>query len=632
MLDKMREGAQGATAKIIIVVIILSFALAGISSYLGGSNTPVAVIVNGEEISKEAVEQAYQNERSRLQQQYGEQFDLLASTPNFNQQVRQQARQTVISERLITQAISEMGLRIGDEQVKQEIRQMPEFAVDGKFNNEQYLSLLRRAGYTPSQFSESLKQDLARRQLLSMVVGSDFSLPIEVEQVNQLQAQQRVAKVLTVKVSDFANNDPVSEQEIAAYYDNNSQLFQTAEQVSVDYVLLDGESLHDQVTVTAEETANYYDLHQSDYQRSERRKVAHILLLGDNSAAKEKAQAILSELENGADFKQLAAEKSEDTYSAKNNGELDWFERGVMDPAFDDAAFSLTEEAPLSGLVKSQFGYHIIKLLDIQESKTLPFSEVSQQVEIALTQEKMNELYYELQQRLSEVAFEMPDHLDEAAHVVGGDVQHTALFSAAEAPEVLADDAILKVVFDKTFREDGVNSDLIELSENKAIVVRVNQYQAAALKPLAAVSQEITEQLQAEKTRKSAQDFVETLMAKLKAQESIDSLLADKKMAFSEDLTFTRDNNELDYRVMQSVFKLAKPAAQQPTYGWVENTTGDFVLIAFNAVNELDPELANDQDKQQIAPMLERLSSESTYQALLMHLMAEAEISYPGEK
>ncbi|WP_372880203.1 SurA N-terminal domain-containing protein [Psychromonas sp.] len=631
MLDKMREGAQGATAKIIIVVIILSFALAGISSYLGGNSTPVAVIVNGEEISTDAVEQAYQNERSRLQQQYGEQFDLLASTPNFNQQIRQQARQTVISERLITQAINEMGLRIGDEQVKQEIRQMPEFAVDGKFNNEQYLSLLRRAGYTPSQFSESLKQDLARRQLLTMVIGSEFSLPMEVEQVNQLQAQQRVANVLTVKVSDFANNDPIDEQEIATYYDNNSPLFQTDEKVSVDYVLLDGESLNEQVTVSAEEIENYYDIHQSDYQRIERRKVAHILLQGDGNAAKEKALAILSELENGADFEQLAAEKSEDTYSAQNNGELDWFERGVMDPAFDDTAFELTREAPLSGVVKSQFGYHIIKLIDIQESKTLPLSEVRQQVKIALTDEKMNELYYELQQRLSEVAFEMPDNLDEAANVIGGEVQHTALFSAAEAPETLADNAILKIVFDQAFRDDGLNSDVIELSENKAIVVRVNQYQAAALRPLSEVSEEITEQLQAEKTRKNAQDFVKTLVAKLKAKESIDTLLAEKSMAFSEDLIFTRDNNELDYRVMQSVFKLAKPVAQQPTYDWVENTQGDFALIALNAVNELDPANAKAENKLQIEQTLERLSSESTYQALLMQLMAKAEISYPAE-
>jgi len=631
MLEKMREGAQGATAKIIIVVIILSFALAGVSSYLGGSNVDVAVVVNGEEISKARVDQAYQNERARLEQQYGEQFDLLASTPDFNQKIRQQAMQTVISERLLTQAINDMGLRIGDEQVKQEMRDMPEFQVDGKFNNEQYLSLLRRASYTPAQFSESVKQDLARRQLLTMVLGSEFSLPMEVEQANRLQAQKRIAKILTVKTSDFADTDPISEQEISTYYENNSDLFQTSEQVSVNYVVLDGSLLADQVTVSSDELENYYDIHASDYQRIEKRKVAHILLLGDTKAAKEKAQTILAELENGADFTKLVADNSEDSYSAKNDGELDWFERGVMDPAFDDAAFQLTQEEPLSDVVKSQFGYHIIKLVDIQESKTLPLSEVTTQVENAAKQDKINDLYYELQQRLSEVAFEMPDNLDEAAEVIGGEVQHTELFSAEEAPEALADNAVLKIVFDREFREDRMNSELIELSENKAIVVHIDSYKAAALKPLAEVSEQITEQLQAEKADKNTETFVKSLIVKLNAQESIEDILAEKELAFSEPLTFARNDRELDYRVLQAVFKLAKPAAQQASYDWVTTTTGDYALIELNTVQELDPEVINTDELQQIEDRLQRLFSESTYQALSVALMANADIKYPAE-
>jgi peptidyl-prolyl cis-trans isomerase D len=631
MLDKMREGAKGATAKIVIVVIILSFTLAGVGGYLGGSDISVAVSVNGEEISKATVEQSYQNERARLEQQYGEQFELLASTPNFDQKIRQQAMQTVISERLLTQAINDMGLRIGDEQVKQEIREMSEFQVDGDFNNEQYLSLLRRASYTPAQFSQSIKQDLARRQLLTMVLGSEFSLPMEVDQVNRLQAQKRVARVLTVKASDFANKDPISEQEISTYYENNSQFFQTAEQVSVDYVVLDGSLLADQVTVSSEELEKYYDMHASDYQRSEKRKVAHILLLGDNSPAKEKAQAILSELEKGADFAQLAAQKSEDSYSAENNGELDWFERGVMDPAFDDAAFQLTQEAPLSGIVKSQFGYHIIKLVDIQESKTLPLSEVTTQVENAAKQEKMSNLYYELHQSLSEAAFERPDNLDKAARVIGGDIQHTELFSAEEAPEPLANNAVLNIVFDSAFREDRMNSDLIELSENKVIVVHINRYQAAALQPLADVSEQIIAQLQAEKAHKNTEEFVKSLMLKLKDQESIETILTEKKLAFSDPLTFTRNDSELDYRVMQAVFKLAKPAAQKPTYDWVTTSTDDYALIELTSVHELAPELKNGDEIQKIEKRLQRLFSESTYQALSMTLMANAEIKYPAE-
>ena len=465
MLDKMREGSQGVAAKIVLVVIILSFALAGVSSYLGGSNVAVAVLVNDQEISQQSVEQAYQNERARLQEQYGEQFEMLAANPNFAQQVRAQATQGLISEALIKQAIDEMGLRVGDEQIKNEIRNMPEFQLDGKFNNEQYLAMLRRASYTPAQFSQSLKSDLARRQLLQMLVGSEFVLPTEVDTANTLQAQQRVAKVLTVNASDFENTEAITEQQINEYYQNNSQLFQAPEQVSVNYVLLDGTSLVDQVNVSDDEIEAYYDTHQSEYQRAERRKVAHILVQGITDAANQKAVAILAELDAGADFATLATEKSDDTYSAKNNGELDWFEAGVMDPAFDKASFELTADAPVSKVVESQFGYHIIKLIDIEANKALPLADVKSRVKAALQKEKTNELYYELHQSLSEVAFESPDNLEEAAGSISAEVQSSDLFTADTAPQALANRAVLQTVFDQNFREEGMNSELIELSD-----------------------------------------------------------------------------------------------------------------------------------------------------------------------
>ncbi|MCW8995273.1 MAG: SurA N-terminal domain-containing protein, partial [Psychromonas sp.] len=478
MLDKMREGSQGLAAKIILSVIILSFALAGVSSYLGGRSASVAVKVNDQEISQASVEEAYKNERASLQQQYGEQFSILAASPNFSQQLRAQATEKLIADTLVAQAVAEMGLRVGNEQVKDEIRKMTEFAVDGKFNNERYLSLLRRASYTPAQFSELLKNDLARRQLLQMLVGSEFVLPGEVSSVEQLQAQQRIAKVLTVTVGDFEKTSKISAADIKAYYDKNKQQFQDPEQVSADYVLLDGSTLADKINIKADELETYYDNHQSDYQRAERRKVAHILVKGDSDAARKKAEAMLAELKQGADFAQLAGEKSDDRFSAKNNGELDWFERGVMEPAFDKAAFALTKDAPLSALVKTKFGYHIIKLIAVEKPKTLPFAEVKEQVKAALQQEKMNDLYFDLQQKLGEVAFESPDSLDEAAAAINGKIVHTGLFSAEQAPEILANKKVLQTLFDSNFRDEGLNSDVIELSDNKAIVVRVNQYKA----------------------------------------------------------------------------------------------------------------------------------------------------------
>jgi len=626
MLDKMREGSQGIAAKVILVVIILSFALAGIGGYLGGSNSYVAVLVNDQEISQQSVEQAYQNERSRLQQQYGEQFEVLASNPNFAQQVRAQATQGLISDALIAQAIDEMGLRVGDEQIKNEIRGMAEFQVDGKFNNEQYLAMLRRASYTPAQFSQSLKSDLARRQLLQMLVGSEFVLPSEVDVASKLQAQQRIAKVLTVSTTDFENGESVTDAEISEYYQNNSQLFKAPEQVSVNYVLLDGSHLVDQVTITDTEVEAYYDMHQSEYQRAERRKVAHILVQGVTDEAQKKAQAILVELNNGADFATLATDKSDDTYSAKNNGELDWFEAGVMDPAFDKASFELTDASPVSEVVESQFGYHIIKLVAIEANETLPLADVTTRVKQALQKEKTNELYYELHQTLSEVAFESPDNLEEAAGSISVEVQHSELFSADNAPQVLDNNTVLQTLFDQNFREEGMNSELIELSENQAIVVRVNDYKEAAVKPLADVTAQIKHQLSVQKAQQLAQEFVQTVIVKLDNNESIEAELAAKNLAFSTDLTFARYSREYDYQVIQELFKLAKPVNGEVTRHWVTASTGDFAIIELSKIIE---SAENNEAKAQIENMLARSTSDETYQALVAQLISTADIKYP---
>lgn len=627
MLDKMREGSQGIAAKIILVVIILSFALAGVSSYLGGSSTAVAVLVNDQEISQASVEQAYQNERASLQQQYGEQFEMLASNPNFAQQVRAQATQGLITDALIAQAIDEMGLRVGDEQVKNEIRNMTEFQVDGKFNNDQYLALLRRASYTPAQFSQSLKSDLARRQLLTMLVGSEFVLPSEVDVANQLQAQQRIAKILMVNSQDFQNSDAVSEEMIQSYYQNNSEQFKAAEQISLNYVLLDADNLVDQVSVTEDEIDAYYENHHSDYQRAERRKVAHILIQGLTEESNQKAQALLSEINDGADFATLAAEKSDDTYSAANNGELDWFEAGVMDPAFDEASFALTKTAPLSGVVASQFGYHIIKLVDIEASEALPLEEVKGRVEVALQKQKTSELYFDLHQTLSEVAFESPDNLEEAAGAISVEVLETELFSTDNPPEALDNIALLQLAFDQDFRDEGMNSELIELSDSKAVVVRVEDYQEASVRPIEEVSEQIKSDLTMQQSQQLAREFVQTITTKLDNNESVEAELEAQGLTFSADLTFARYTREYDYQIIQQLFKLAKPSEDNVSRQWVAASNGNFAVIELSQV--IDADAGNDEAKLQMENMLNRSSADETYQALVAQLIASAEIKYP---
>ncbi|TEW51817.1 SurA N-terminal domain-containing protein [Psychromonas algicola] len=628
MLERMREGSQGIVAKSILVVIILSFALAGVSGYLGTTSENAVVTVNGEAITQQSVDQAYQNERANLQQQYGEQFDLIASNPNFAQQVRAQATQTLITERLIAQTVEKMGLRVGDEQVKEAIRNMPEFQVDGKFDNDLYLSLLRNNNLSPSQFSANFKRDLVRIQLLQSLVGSEFVLPLEIEQASRLQGQKRVARILNIQSDDFAKDEPVSEEEINAFYTENSQLFQDPEQISLEYILLDADKLSAQVIVNDQDIQNYYEQHESDYQNVERRKVAHIMIQGTNSEAKQKAQDILSELNAGADFAQLAKTKSEDAFSAENNGELDWIERGVMDPAFDESAFLLTTANPISDVVESAFGFHIIKLLDVEEQTTTPLANVKAEVEATLRNERVKEIYDDLYQRLSEVAFESPDNLDEASAEVGIKAISTDFFSADDAPSILDNRLVLNQVFDETFRNEGLNSEMIELSDLQSIVVHVKDYKAAATKPLAEVSEQIQQQLEEQKAAVAAQAFVESLMVKLNAGESVASELSAKNIAFTLPVTLERYSRDHDGQVVQRLFQLPKPEDNEVVRDYVVTAQGDFAVIELSKVIELDASKVDESAKTQLSTILERSTSEESYQALVTYLLSNADIVY----
>ncbi|MEL0630646.1 SurA N-terminal domain-containing protein [Psychromonas aquatilis] len=629
MLDKMREGSQGIVAKSILVVIILSFALAGVSSYIGGTSEVTPVTVNGEGISSQRIEQAYQNERARLQQQYGQQFELLASTPGFAQQIRAQATQGLITDRLIAQAVEEMGLRVSDEEVKDTIRNTTDFQTDGKFNNNLYLSILRNNNLSPEQYSTNLKASLVRLQLLETLVGSEFVLPSEVEQVAKLQSQERVARFLNIQTADFGEQT-VTDQEVEDFYNENTASFESPEQFDVEYVLLDAEKLATNAPLTEEEIETYYDQHKDEYTSTERRKVAHIFIEGVSDESKQKAEAIAAEIKAGANFEELARTESEDTFSAQNDGELDWFERGVMDPAFDQAAFALNTDAPISDVVQSDFGFHIIKLIDAENGDVVPLSEVKSKIEVALNNEKQKSVYDTLYQNLSDVAFESPDSLDEASKEVGVDIVSTGLFTAEDIPEQLDVPAIRSQIFDQDFRIEGLNSEVIELNATQSIVVRIKEYKEAATQPLKEVSDIIALQLKEQKAADAAQAFAQSLIVKLNNGESIDAELEAKDISFTDKQTLARYSQEADSAVVQRLFTLSKPAQDQVVRDYVVTGQGNVSLIElFDVVAE--NEGAEPAAVEQITSFMERSVSETTYQSLAALLLENADVEYAGQ-
>ncbi len=627
MLDKLREGAQGKVAKVILGLIILSFALAGVGSYLNGPARTAPATVNGNDISAPALENAYRNERARMESQMGEAFNQLAANPDYMKQFRRGVLDRLIDQALIDDKARSLGLRVSDEQIKQAIVAMPEFAENGKFSNDRYLQLIRRAGMTPEMFRDSLRQDMVRQQLMGAVLGSEFALKGEAEQLDRLYNQTRDLRLIRLAASAYVDGIEVSDAEVEQFYKANSARFMNDETVKVDYLLLDAANLGKNIKVTEQDAQDYYDQHQDLFQRPERRQVAHILIpFGkDEKAAEQKAEAVLAKAKAGDDFAALAKADSSDTFSAKKGGELDWFEKGVMDPAFEKAAFALAKAGDLSAVVKSPFGFHIIKLLAVEPAKTKPFVDVMSDTIARLQSEKAKEQFFAEQQKMADSSFENPDSLDLTAEAMGLQVQSTGYFSQADAPAPLNDPKVLSVAFSEQLRDDNTNSDVIELADGKALVLHIMGHQPKAAKPLAEVKEQVITAIKHDKASEVARGKAQGLLDKLKAGENVQADLTALGLKVDTHTGVSRFAQEMDQNLVTQAFRMPHPADGKPSVELVTEANGDRVVVALDKVNVI-------KEPSQMVSLLQgqlgQGKAQADYKSLIDELRKAAKIEY----
>lgn len=627
MLDKLREGAQGKVAKVILGLIILSFALAGVGSYLNGPARTAPATVNGNDISAPALENAYRNERARMESQMGEAFNQLAANPDYMKQFRRGVLDRLIDQALIDDKARSLGLRVSDEQIKQAIVAMPEFAENGKFSNDRYLQLIRRAGMTPEMFRDSLRQDMVRQQLMGAVLGSEFALKGEAEQLDRLYNQTRDLRLIRLAASAYVDGIEVSDAEVEQFYKANSARFMNDETVKVDYLLLDAANLGKNIKVTEQDAQDYYDQHQDLFQRPERRQVAHILIpFGkDEKAAEQKAEAVLAKAKAGDDFAALAKADSSDTFSAKKGGELDWFEKGVMDPAFEKAAFALAKAGDLSAVVKTPFGFHIIKLLAVEPAKTKPFVDVMSDTIARLQSEKAKEQFFAEQQKMADSSFENPDSLDLTAEAMGLQVQSTGYFSQADAPAPLNDPKVLSVAFSEQLRDDNTNSDVIELADGKALVLHIMGHQPKAAKPLAEVKEQVITAIKHDKASEVARGKAQGLLDKLKAGENVQADLTALGLKVDTHTGVSRFAQEMDQNLVTQVFRMPHPTDGKPSVELVTEANGDRVVVALDKVNVI-------KEPSQMVSLLQgqlgQGKAQADYKSLIDELRKAAKIEY----
>jgi peptidyl-prolyl cis-trans isomerase D len=622
MLERIREGSQGGLAMGILGLVILSFVFAGVGSYINSPTDAAAASVNGDEVSRAALDRAYENERARMESQFGDAFATLASDAAYLQQFRQGILDRLIGEKLLDQIAQELGLRVSDEQIKKAIVNMQEFQVDGQFNNERYQALLRQAGFQTSGFRDYMRVDMTRKQVSLALLGTEFALSKETETVYQLQEQTRDARYLLVPAASFTEQVSIAEEQISDYYQINISQFDTEQKVSLAYVELSLTDLLPTIEVSEEQAEEYYQQNLQNYRTDEERRASHILFESaeDDEAIKQQAEQVLAKVQAGEDFAVLAKTHSSDTFSAENGGDLDWFARGVMDSVFEEAAYALVTIGDVSSVVKSEFGYHIIMLTDVKAENITPFADVKEQILSEVKTEKAEEEFYNLQLRMAEVAFEVPDNLDEVAAIANKTIEQTTLFSRNQAPQAVANGKVLNAAFSPELIEEGVNSEVIELEDNHIMVVRIAKHEPERTRAVEEVNSQIEGLLVAQASQQAAREWAQAALTRLSQGEAI--ALQDLAVEWQEQQAIARRGSSVEQNIVEQVFKLGEEAGSNTAV--VDLNNGDISLVQLVKVNQ--PAAA---DSNQLASLQRRLSStraQFLYGDFIESLKAKADI------
>lgn len=617
MMEKLRAATNSVALKIIIVLIILSFILTGVSGYLVGGANDYAAKVNGEKISQAKLEQAFQSERARMQQQLGEQFSTLASNESYMSKLRQQTLEQLINNVLLNQYTQKLGLTVSDEQVKESIRQIPYFQTDNKFDNTKYLNLINSMGYKPDQFAQLQRQQLILQQLLQAVGSSEFILSMEMKKTAELVLQQRDVRLATIDVNALQAHQKVTNTELKNYYHQNKKDFIAPAEIKISYILMDMAEIQKKITVSEKEIESYYQQHKNNYIQPERKHFSVIQL-----KTEKEAQAILAELKTGADFATLAKQKSVDIISRKNGGTLGWLEASMTLDELKQA--NLTEKGQLSDVIKSSVGYLIVRLNDIKQEQSRAFKEVRTELLKKVQQEKTLDAYYALQQQVSTAAANNNDSLASAEVAADLQAKKTNWFTRRTVAAELNFKPVIQAIFEGSLiGADGAssgNSDVINVEGDKAFVIRVDGYTPEKPQSFDQASSEIRELIKRQKAENAARTQGEKILAALLQEKDI-QIMKKEGLNFGKKETLSRSS--YDEMLIKTIFALAHPQKNKPVYGLSQDSKGNFVLIELLTVTA--GKLSQDEEASFINKMQEA-SSGMNFEALMANLHQQATI------
>lgn len=538
MFDVVRKHTR-VMQFLLFILIVPSFVLFGLEGYNRASEQgEVVATVDGREIKQAEWDNAHRAEVDRLRQQMPSLDTKLFDSPA----ARYGTLERLVRERVLAAAAEKAGLVVADQRVAGELQRNELIAAlrgpDGKLDMERYRQLLAAQGMTPEMFENSVRAELATRQVLAGVSQSGFVPPAQAAVSLDSYFERREAQVARFATADYKAGVKPTEAEIEAFYKANPQLFQAPEQASVEYVVLDLQAAQAGITLNEADLKTYYEQNAGRLGgQKEERRASHILIAapqGAPAADKEKAKARAEELlaqvrQNPASFAALAKAHSQDPGSAPQGGDLDFFTRGAMTKAFEDAVFALQQKGDISGVVETEFGYHIIQLTDMKVPRQRTFEEVRPELEAQLRKEQAQRKYAELAESFSNGVYEQSDSLKPVADRLKLEVRTAANVTRTPQPGAagpLANPKFLEALFSPESVERKRNTEALEIGPNQMVSGRITQYTPARTRPLAEVQAQVVERVQAQRAAELARKEGQEKLAAWKADPAAAALPA----------------------------------------------------------------------------------------------------------
>lgn len=615
MIEKMHERTNGPVFKVIFALISISFVLGGIGGGLMSSDNSIAK-VNGEEISQQLFNSTLSNQQNLLHSEMGSRAWDLLDNPEYAAQFRQSVLDRLIDEELLRQYAKDLKLGISADQIKSEIVNSQMFQQDGKFSNELYQQTLRQNNLSADGYAAIIHEGMLQSQLQEGIVNSDFSVPAQQELLAKLLLQQREVRLAEYPVAKEMQNQTASSEELQAYYDAHKAKLLTPEKLAVEYVEISPKEVADKVQLTDEQIQTYYDRNRGDYVTKGEARVAHIQV-----ATEADAQTVEQELKNGADFATVAKAKSADTLSANNGGDLGWAKVGTFPKAFEEAVANLNA-GQVSGIVKVDNAFHIIKVLERKPEQVIELAQVKDRIAQTIHQELVLTEYSSIAREMANRAFENNSSLEEVAKAGNVQVQKTAQFTRENVPAALQHEKVLKALFDGELRQNKQNSDALDIgteAEPKTLFVRVNEYEAERPQTFDEAKVAVENFVKAEKAEKA-------LLAK--AEENVKSLNEGKTadVKFSAPQTLIYMQTEVESPVLAQTIFAMKKEQDKSAYQVARNQKGDVVIVALDKISD-----GNAEQFKALAPQFEQANRLILRNELLKDLRAKASVEVNEE-